>query len=293
MSSLKKIVDISIAITAGPDIYSNQGCNYDHIFPAIAEISDNVRDLVYMKTNCGSLTPTTKLDITITTFEKQNKCKFAWNFINNGNGISLDNMRNFVFSVANSIKNLSSQIGRYGIGLKGGAMYLGDYFFVFSIDACTHTRTIGFYSDKLCKSSDRGIFLCELFDINNKTFEVMFNAIKKYSHINTIQEIEKMFADIDQCNGGTYIQIGVSNDTYTGTYGLSSKDFCITQNDIIVRSPYKGSNFKDTNMPRFCTSLRAYLQMLYLYNPEFPWEINLFGEKIEFLKLHAMEFASI
>lgn len=295
-TELKKVNDKLCAMPqTGSSVYSDPGNNYTHPFPAIGEFTDNVRDLVCTQQVNRTPYATTVMDISFDPIVNDNRYCYLWSFLNNGNGIDSDTMNKNLFAIANSDKHMTTHIGRYGVGLKGGAMYLGDYFFIVSIDKSKNTRTLGFYSDENAKIEGKGLYFCKNYDTESKDVLEFFNiVIKRFTHVNEIEEIDALFEKIDPNVGGTLVVVGVSNETFKLKYGeqlelIDNQQTPIANGeipyDILVKLPYKGDNFKDTETPRFTVSLRSYLEMLYLYNPDFDWQIRLFGIPVEFLKL--------
>jgi hypothetical protein len=291
MSEFDKPVQI------GSGIFSNQSCNYDHPFPAIAEFVDNVHDLVGKKSKCK----TNQMDIYIDNIPNNKFYKFIWNFKNNGNGISRNHMEEHVFSAGNSDKTTASLIGRYGVGMKAGALYLGDYLLMFSYDIIKKQKVIGFFSENYAKQRKAAVYLCEdvpsvkdlestnpVIKSNVERYKGLVDILCKFSHIKSSEEIDALFNLIDPILGGSLVQIGISHDKYNLTYGSDNNQFRITKDDIIMECPYKGEHFKDTSLPSFCKSLRNYLSLLYLYNDKNKWFINFMDIKIEFLRIQNM-----
>lgn len=255
------------------DAFKHQGRSYVHIFPAISEITDNIDDLP----NMGLQGNTAQCRINLETWTKRTDTIAArWTFINDGNPLDFEHLKN-MFSLGMSEKSeKAALIGKYGVGLKASATFLGDALLVSSYDPQTETIVFGFFCPKMLKENridDMRVLLVQL-DSNNpiptSDDERLFQLMLKYTNFNsTKQLIEWTFGRIetvDQGSGGTVMAI-FCNKKHWARLVDNQLSVNRSNQDISGIEPWHVDKVDEANPPLFTTSLRHYLSILYLPKP--------------------------
>ncbi len=101
--------------------------------------------------------------------------------------------------------------------------------------------------------------------------------LKKFTHLNTLDELLTMCQDIYGRNGGTSVNFIISWRSPHFQKILEIIDDEEGHNDIVSNPGIKTADFLVKNIPGFTTSLREYISVLYLPRLSNNIEVSLFG----------------
>ena len=294
---LRKFRSVATPVYTGTNVYQNIGANYCHPSSAIAEHTDNVHDLIQDQNVYQNPYPTTYCKIDFGTIvANDNNFSHHWTFLNDGNGINAMDMKRYMFAYSNSKKELCTQIGFFGSGLKASCVALGDFFIVFSVKKQRGSdnrtvRSIGFHSELIpseFKTLEHNVCISQDSD---SQFQTVLELICEYSHFDSPESVLQMYDQIDSETGGTLIFVGIHKTTwetrYESMWGFKVDD---KSKDIVTEKCfYKGTLYTDSSQPEIAKSLKHFLQVLYISNDRYSWEIRLFDQTITPLKLSELK----
>ena len=257
---------------------------------------DNVVDALTMS---KGVTNTATLDI----YPCKNSKNLAieWCFCNNGSPINERKMRS-LFDFAKSTKDDKSVlIGRYGLGLKAAACYLGDSLLLVSYDAKRSRITVGFFSQLMLEGLKISNIAALIIDIHSEATSisiddsVMFDAICKYTNFRNWKEIvntaKERILNISKDEGGTMTSIFTPTNTYRSKFKeMIDVTNANTNKDILATIPWKEGAFAASagDCPRFATSYRDHFSILYR-RLRHPFTFYLMGERVEMVNPEEIE----
>lgn len=271
MSSLMNtdLFDVFTPTKVGLTFFSDAARHYKCIFEAVADLIDNIRDLLLKqskwRTTYVNLIP-----------EKINNdhFKFKWSFVNDGNAIETVEEMDRCFSIACSEKRDNNDtFGMYGIALKTASMYLGSTFLFISQNPVTKTKILGFFSQKMMQ--ELGSYSLHIsMDMNEDVTETVLKTremILKYSPFDSWEDVENQCQLISSRRGGSVLQIYANATEYSDKYqGLCNDDvYDITDDDFVIKRDqcktfgFGVGYFPEENPPRISQYLRDYLSVLY------------------------------
>ncbi|CAI4222302.1 unnamed protein product [Auanema sp. JU1783] len=228
-----------------PDHFKNLGNQHSYEFGAVAEFLDNSVD-------AGA----TEMHIDVE-FINLNP---VITFLDNGNGMSREECVNIAV-LGESKKAASNKIGRFGTGLKSGAMKLGEDFVIFTKKKdCVSCVYMGTSASKVTGIQQVAVAVPSFEESSFHPIEegmqrhkLEMKTILEYSPFRTLDVFFQQFQRIPG-ESGTLV---VMYNFHLNPSGNINLDFDSDPNDICV---------KDSSLNREMESLREFLATLY-YNP--------------------------